>query len=311
MVEGQDYFTTNEFKRSLKEFINNEYMNTTFKQIRNVMLKNPEKFWKLELVQKLWAKELLTVGFGVATSVLLQIIWGEQLNSSDIETLDGVYYLLPPEQKDQLETIIKNNLDPQSITKIVNDPIVSKITSQVMSGIKLNQDTLRAYYNNCFKDILSKNNLNDDLIFSDDTSSTILVQDSSKLIKKGYIRVLYHGYKGERAHTRQIVFKADMKLEDIIAISGESAPYLQENQPVTSGAKGESMNKRSKKVSIKSDSKLETREPGYQLVKDDRENQLNTIKQLVGIELFSIALEQAGKNATPADIERILSKMLS
>jgi hypothetical protein len=35
---------------------------------------------------------------------------------------------------------------------------------------------------------LSKNNLNDDLIFSDDTSSTILVQDSSKLIKKGYIR---------------------------------------------------------------------------------------------------------------------------
>jgi hypothetical protein len=187
-VEGQDYFTTNEFKRSLKEFINNEYMNTTFKQIRNVMLKNPEKFWKLELVQKLWAKELLTVGFGVATSVLLQIIWGEQLNSSDIETLDGVYYILPPEQKKQLETIIKNNLDPQSITKIVNDPIVSKITSQVMSGIKLNQDTLRAYYNNCFKDILSKNNLNDDLIFSDDTSSTILVQDSSKLIKKGYIR---------------------------------------------------------------------------------------------------------------------------
>ena len=132
-----------------------------------------------------------------------------------------------------------------------------------------------------------------------------------ELIKKGYIRVLYHGYKGERAHTRQIVYKEDMKLEDIIAIAGESAPYLQENQPVTSGAKGEDMNKRSKKVSIKSDSKLEPREPGYQLVKDDRENQLNTIKQLVGIELFSIALEQAGKNATPADIELQLQRMLT
>jgi hypothetical protein len=38
---------------------------------------------------------------------------------------------------------------------------------------------------------------------------------------------------------------------------------------------------------------------------------LNTIKQLVGIELFSIASEQAGKDATPADIERILQRMLT
>ena len=132
-----------------------------------------------------------------------------------------------------------------------------------------------------------------------------------QLIKKGYIRVLYHGYKGERAHTRQIVYKEDMKLEDIIAISGASAPYLQENQQVTSGAKGETMNKRSKKVSIKSDSNLGAREPGYQLVETDREFQLKVISKAVGQELFSIALEEAGKDATPADIERILQKMLT
>ncbi len=132
-----------------------------------------------------------------------------------------------------------------------------------------------------------------------------------QLIKKGYIRVLYHGYKGERAHTRQIVYKEDMKLEDIIAIAGESAPYLQENQPVTSGAKGEDMNKRSKKVSIKSDSKLESMQPGYQLVISDRESQLEAIRKAVGNELFSIAEQEAGKNATLADIERILAKMLA
>ena len=132
-----------------------------------------------------------------------------------------------------------------------------------------------------------------------------------QLIKKGYIRVLYHGYKGERAHTRQIVYKEDMKLEDIIAISGASAPYLQENQQVTSGAKGETMNKRSKKVSIKSDSNLGAREPGYQLVETDREIQLEVISKAVGQELFSIAQQEAGKDATPADIERILQKMLT
>ena len=130
------------------------------------------------------------------------------------------------------------------------------------------------------------------------------------LIAKGYIKVLYHGFAGERAHTRQIIFN-DLKLEDIIAIAGESAPYLQENQPLTSGAKGEHMSKKQRTVTNKAINKLEMREPGYQLVKDDRENQLNTIKQLVGIELFSIALEQAGKNATPADIELQLQRMLT
>ena len=132
-----------------------------------------------------------------------------------------------------------------------------------------------------------------------------------QLIKKGYIRVLYHGYKGERAHTRQIVYKEDMKLEDIIAIAGESAPYLQENQPVTSGAKGETMNKRSKKVSIKSDSKLEMMQPGYQLAIRDRESQLEAIRKAVGTELLSIAQQEVGAEASIADIERILSKMLT
>ena len=130
------------------------------------------------------------------------------------------------------------------------------------------------------------------------------------LIAKGYIKVLYHGFCGERAHTRQIIYN-DLKLEDIIAISGESAPYLEENQQFTSGAKGEPMAKKQRTVINKAVNKLESIQPGYQLVKDDRENQLNTIKQLVGIELFSIALEQAGKDATPADIERILQRMLT
>jgi len=132
-----------------------------------------------------------------------------------------------------------------------------------------------------------------------------------QLIKKGYIRVLYHGYKGERAHTRQIVYKADMKLEDIIAISGESAPYLQENQQVTVGAKGETMSKKRKTVLNKSDSKLEMMQPGYQLAISDRESQLEAIRKAVGTELLSIAQQEAGAEASIADIERILSKMLT
>jgi len=130
------------------------------------------------------------------------------------------------------------------------------------------------------------------------------------LIAKGYIKVLYHGFAGERAHTRQIIYN-HLKLEDIIAIAGESAPYLEENQRLTTGAKGEDMAKKQRTVINKKVNNLESIDPGYQLVKDDREIQLNSIKRMVGEELFSIALEQAGKDATPADIELQLQRMLT
>jgi hypothetical protein len=124
------------------------------------------------------------------------------------------------------------------------------------------------------------------------------------------MRVLYHGFAGERAHTRQIIYNS-LKLEDIIAIAGESAPYLEQNQQLTTGAKGEDMNKKPRTVTSKKISKLESVGNDYQLVKDDRESQLETIRRAVGEELFSIAQQEAGKNATLADIERILAKMLA
>lgn len=130
------------------------------------------------------------------------------------------------------------------------------------------------------------------------------------LIAKGYIKVLYHGFCGERAHTRQIIYN-DFKLEDIIAISGESAPYLEENQPLTTGAKGEKMAKKQRTVTSKAFNKLESREPGYQLAISDRESQLEAIRKAVGTELLSIAQQEAGADASIADIERILSKMLA
>ena len=130
------------------------------------------------------------------------------------------------------------------------------------------------------------------------------------LIAKGYMKVLYHGFCGERAHTRQIIYN-DLKLEDIIAISGESAPYLEENQQLTTGAKGENMSKKQRTLTNKAVSKLESREPGYQLVNFDREIQLEAIRKAVGTELLSIAQQEAGADASIADIERILSKMLA
>jgi DNA-binding IscR family transcriptional regulator len=128
------------------------------------------------------------------------------------------------------------------------------------------------------------------------------------LIKAGYVKVIYYGFKGERAHTRQIIYKADLTLADIMAISGESAPFMQENQQPT-GAKGETMAKRKAgKVNDQVISNLDLNDSDSHLSLD---SQLEAIKKAVGSEIFAAAQQQAGAAATAADIERILAKMLT
>lgn len=127
------------------------------------------------------------------------------------------------------------------------------------------------------------------------------------LIKAGYVKVIYYGFKGERAHTRQVIYKADLSLQDIIGITGESAPFMQENQQTT-GAKGETMGKR------KAEKVTDQRVSNLKLIDSQQSIDEMTIERLrkaVGAELFEAAQQQAGANASLADIEAALSKMLS
>ena len=127
------------------------------------------------------------------------------------------------------------------------------------------------------------------------------------LIKAGYVKVIYYGFKGERAHTRQVIYKADLSLADIVGITGEAAPYMQENQQPT-GAKGETMGKR-KQIKV-TDSQVSN------LGLTDCQQSIDkmTIEQLskaVGAEIFAAAQQQAGPAATVAEIEQVLAKMLT
>ena len=127
------------------------------------------------------------------------------------------------------------------------------------------------------------------------------------LIKAGYVKVIYYGFKGERAHTRQVIYKADLSLTDIIGITGESAPFMQENQQPT-GAKGETMAKRKAgKVTDSQVSNLGLTDCQQTI----DEMTIAELRKAVGSEIFAAAQQQAGPAATPADIERILAKMLT
>ena len=138
---------------------------------------------------------------------------------------------------------------------------------------------------------------------------------TTALINKGYLKVVYQGFRGERADTRQVIYRDNVPLADIVAVTSDPAPYMIEqqqkiqlNQPV----KGQTMAKRKAvKVNNQAVTDLGLIDNGNQLVDSDKEIQLETIRKAVGSEIFEAAQQQAGPAATVADIERILSKMLT
>jgi DNA-binding IscR family transcriptional regulator len=127
------------------------------------------------------------------------------------------------------------------------------------------------------------------------------------LIKAGYVKVIYYGFKGERAHTRQVIYKSDLTLADIVGITGESAPFMQENQQLT-GAKGQTMAKRKQsKVTDPAVSNLGLNDCQQTI----DEMTIEAIRKAVGSEIFAAAQQQAGPAATAAQIEAVLARMLT
>lgn len=135
---------------------------------------------------------------------------------------------------------------------------------------------------------------------------------TTALVNKGYLKVVYQGFRGERADTRQVIYKADLDLADIVAVTNEPAPYMIEqqqkiqlNQPV----KGQKMAKRKAvKVNNQAVTDLELNDSDSHLGLDC---QLEAIRKAVGSDILAAAQQQAGPAATVADIEAVLARMLT
>ena len=134
---------------------------------------------------------------------------------------------------------------------------------------------------------------------------------TTALVNKGYIKVVYQGFRGERADTRQVIYRADIPLADIVAVTSEPAPFMIEqqhkiqlNQPV----KGLTMAKR-KAVKVNDQAVTDLGLNDCQQTID--EMTIEAIRKAVGGEIFAAAQQQAGPTATAADIEAVLAKMLT
>jgi hypothetical protein len=134
---------------------------------------------------------------------------------------------------------------------------------------------------------------------------------TTALVNKGYIKVVYQGFRGERADTRQVIYRADMPLADIVAVTSEPAPFMIEqqqkiqlNQPV----KGLTMAKR-KAVKVNDQAVTDLGLNDCQQTID--EMTIEQLRKAVGSEIFAAAQQQAGPAATAAQIEAVLAKMLT
>jgi hypothetical protein len=143
------------------------------------------------------------------------------------------------------------------------------------------------------------------------------------LIDKGYIKVLYKGYQGERAHTRQIIFNAALSLDEIVAVSGEKPPYMIEqeqkairNQPVNQQHKGATM-QRKRKSKENSVTDLAVSNLMQQVTDDNKshlsinEAQVLQLQRAVGPDLLALALDQCGSGATLEQVQTKLKDLLA
>lgn len=143
------------------------------------------------------------------------------------------------------------------------------------------------------------------------------------LIDKGYMKVLYKGYQGERAHTRQIIFNAAMSLDEIVAVSGEKPPYMIEqeqkairNQPLNQQHKGATMSRKRKandnSVTDQAVSNLVNQTIGNdKLIERINDEQVLQLQRSVGADLLAHAMQLAGDNPTLEQVQTKLKELLA
>ena len=146
---------------------------------------------------------------------------------------------------------------------------------------------------------------------------------ASALIKKGYIRVLFKGFAGERAQTRQIIFNDALSLEDIIAVAGEKAPYQvqqdirqhQEHQDIQHKKAGNMARKRKindQSVSNEAQTNLMPGSNAGTIVENViNEQQVMQLQRAVGPDILALALDQAGPGATLEQVQDRLKALLA
>jgi hypothetical protein len=133
------------------------------------------------------------------------------------------------------------------------------------------------------------------------------------------MRVLYKGYQGERAHTRQIIFNNALSLEDIVAVSGEKPPYMleQEQKAMQNQAHKEEKMPRKKRLKENSVTNQSVSNLLQQTIENNKsierinEEQVLQLQRVVGIDMLAHVISQCDANPTLEQVQTKLKELLA
>ena len=137
-----------------------------------------------------------------------------------------------------------------------------------------------------------------------------------QLIAKNYVRVLYKGYAGERAQTRQIIYSSELSVQEIVANTGEKPPYMIQQESKQQQHKGATM---SRKAKIKDNSVLPTSDSNLtervsydnKLYRAITEDQVLQLQRAVGADMLAHAISQCDANPTLEQVQSKLKELLA
>ena len=116
------------------------------------------------------------------------------------------------------------------------------------------------------------------------------------LEKKGYLRTTHKGYPGQRAYTRQVVYKEDIDADEAATIAGELAPaqlYKQEKETMEAmkPKRGRGRPKKEKTYQDEPSNSLQ------QSTAEDVDRELVDLNILIAPEIVAAARQQAAARA--------------
>lgn len=134
------------------------------------------------------------------------------------------------------------------------------------------------------------------------------------LEKKGYVRIVCKGFKGMRAHTRQVIFDKSITADDAAAISGEAAPYQLREQSATIypfDTKGDVMARKKKVIATQDAHNLGLEQGITASLELNSVNQWQQLERSVGADMLALArLKAGGDAATVEQVQQVLNVML-
>ena len=152
---SQDEVTRNVLLKELNVTLSDDLPKIIIKQLENMVKSNPELLKSISFFNKLWVRELSTNAFFILLGILVNSVWGDVLNSEDLEKLKGVYINIPKElQKEMAFNLLSN--DAEVLKKLPQTK--SFKTIEEFSKLKKKGESWGEYVNTKMRDSIQEAN---------------------------------------------------------------------------------------------------------------------------------------------------------